>query len=268
MLAEILTRNRRIRPLVHCIANIVTANDCANLLLASGASPIMAEDPDEVEEIVSICSGLVLNVGTPNPRKIEALLRAGRAANRLGLPVILDPVGVGSSALRRDAVQRLLESVHFAIIRGNESEICTMACGMEARRGVDADDRSHFDETLSLARQLARNSGAIVVASGKADIVTDGETACRVLNGHPMMRFVTGTGCQLSALAGAFAASNPENLRTAALAATCAMGLCGEIAHRRLTPMDGNASYRNYIIDALFNLEPGVLEKEARYEIC
>ena len=268
MLAEILRRNRKVSPLVHCITNYVTINDCANLLLASGASPIMADDPEEAAEITAMCGALVLNLGTPNPRKLEAMLRAGQEANRLGRPVVLDPVGVGGSELRKTAAKRLLERVRIAVIRGNASEIRTLVQGTAAHRGVDTDESSSFEASFRLAGQLAESVGAAVVLTGDADVVTDGRTTFRVRNGHPMMRSVTGAGCQLSSLTGAFAAACPENTLHAALAATCAMGLCGEIAHRRLSPMDGNASYRNYIIDAMYNLTPEELERGAKYEVC
>ena len=264
MLGKIMQQCRARRPLVHCINNYVTANDCANLLLACGGSAIMADDPDEVAEITAMCDALVLNLGTPNPRRLEAMLAAGRRANDLGHPVVLDPVGVGGSALRRDGARRLMESVRFAAIRGNASEIATLARGVAAHRGVDRDAAAgDGDED---ARRLARATGAVVVATGERDVVADGAAAFRVANGHPMMQAVTGTGCQLSALLGAWIGANREAPLTAALAADCAMGLCGELAHRRLGPLDGNATYRNYIIDAMFRLTPEALEEGARYE--
>lgn len=264
MLGEIIEQTRQKRPLVHCITNYVSANDCANLLLGCGASAIMADDPEEVAEVTAMCDGLVLNMGTPNPRKLEALLIAGKAANRLGHPVVLDPVGVGSSIMRQTAVRQLLEQVCFATIRGNATEIATLAHGTAAHRGVDADEQN--DATEDNARQLARETDAVVIVTGDTDIVTDGATLYRVHNGHPMMRTVTGAGCQLSALVGAYVTANPDQTLQAALAAVCSMGLCGEIAHRRLTPMDGNASYRNYILDAIYNLTPEALEEGANYE--
>lgn len=264
MLEEIIQQTRHKRPLVHCITNYVSANDCANLLLGCGASAIMADDPEEAAEVTAMCDGLVLNMGTPNPRKLEALLIAGREANRLGHPVVLDPVGVGSSAMRQEAARKLLEQVHFAVIRGNATEIATLVRGTAAHRGVDADEQN--DATEANARQLARKTGAMVIVSGDTDMVTDGATLYRVHNGHPMMRTVTGAGCQLSALVGAYVTANPDKPLQAALAAVCAMGLCGESAHRRLTPMDGNASYRNYILDAICNLTPKALEEGANYE--
>ena len=265
MLSEILERNRSTGPLVHCISNYVTANDCVNLLLASGASGIMADDADEVEEITAMCQALVINLGTPNPRRLDAMLKAGKAANRLGHPVVFDPVGVGGSALRREAAARLLDAVRFFVIRGNASEIRTLVDGSAAHRGVDAD--TDCKDTTDLARQLARSSGAVVVLTGAEDIVTDGQRTYLVKNGHPMMRTVTGAGCQLSALIGAYAAANPAKLLLAALAAVCAMGLCGEQAYSRMTQLDGNASYRNYIIDAMFRLDGTALEEGANYEI-
>ena len=267
MLGEILVQNRRVRPLVHCISNYVTANDCANILLACGGSAIMADDPDEVKEVTAMCGGLVLNMGTPNPRRLEAMLRAGEEANRLSHPVILDPVGVGSSALRREAGRRILERVRFAAIRANATEIATLVCGSDAHRGVDADTgETAMDESEVNAKKLSQKTGAVVVVTGDTDIVTDGKRLYRIYNGHPMMRTVTGTGCQLSALLGACVTANPDRPLQAALAAVCAMGLCGEIAHDRLGPSDGNASYRNYIIDAIYNLTPEELEKGAKYE--
>lgn len=268
MLGEIIVQNRRSRPLIHCIANYVTANDCANILLACGGSAIMADDPDEVKEVTAMCDGLVLNMGTPNPRKTEALLRAGEEANRLGHPVILDPVGVGSSAMRREAGRQLLKRVRFAAIRANATEIATLVRGTAAHRGVDADiEESAMDAVGENARRLSQETGAVVVVTGDTDIVTDGKVLYRVHNGHPMMKTVTGSGCQLSALLGAYVTANPEQPLQAALAAVCAMGLCGEIAHARLCPLDGNASYRNYIIDAIYNLTPEELGRGAKYEI-
>ena len=267
MLCEIITQNRRRRPLIHCITNHVTANDCANILLACGGSAIMADAPDEVAEITAMCDGLVLNMGTPSPRKIEALLRAGKEANRLGHPVILDPVGVGSSLMRREAGRRLLEQIRFAAIRGNATEIATLVHGTAAHRGVDADiEESSMDAVDENAKHLSQETGAVVIVTGDTDIVTDGKILYRVHNGHPMMKTVTGSGCQLSSLLGAYVTANPEKPLQAALAAVCAMGLCGEVAHARLGPLDGNASYRNYIIDAIYNLTPEVLETGAKYE--
>lgn len=266
MLGEILEQTRKTGPLVHCMVNLVTANDCANLVLASGASPIMAEDAQEVAQVTAACDGLVLNLGTPSPRKIQALLLAGKTAKMQGKPIVFDPVGAGCSDFRRQASQDILTQVQPRIIRGNASEIRTLLRGTMAHRGVDAEDVA--EEPMELANLLAQRTGAVVVISGDVDIVTDGTISYRVRNGHPMMRSVTGTGCQMSVLIGAYAAANPNKPLLAALAGVCAFGLCGELAQRRLGPLDGNASYRNYIIDALYRLTGDALEEGAKYEIC
>lgn len=264
MLGEILEKTRKQNPLVHCMVNLVTANDCANLALACGASPIMAEDLEEAAQVVSACDGLVLNLGTPSPRKVQALLLAGKTAKNKGKPVIFDPVGAGCSDFRKNAALEILTQAD--IIRGNASEIRTLLRGTMAHRGVDAEKVA--EEPLELAKLLAQRTGAVVVVSGDVDIVTDGAVSYRVRNGHPMMRFVTGTGCQMSVLIGAYAAANPDKPLLAALAGVCGFGLCGELAQRRLGPLDGNASYRNFIIDALYRLTGNALEEGAKYEIC
>lgn len=265
MLGEIIAQNRRLAPLVHCIANHVSANDCANILLASGASAIMADDPDEAAEVTSICAGLVLNLGTPNPRKLQAMLLSGKQAMDLGRPVVLDPVGVGCSSLRRESVREMLSCLRFAAIRGNASEIALLAGQDGPKCGVDAAPAG--PQAIENARQLARKTGAVVVMTGPRDIITDGVLTYSCKNGHPMMRNITGTGCQLSALMGAYIAANPDRPLQAALAAVCAMGLCGETAHARLSPLEGSATMRAYIIDAICHLTPEDLEEGANYEL-
>ena len=162
----------------------------------------------------------------------------------------------------------LLEGIRFAAIRGNASEIATLVRGTAAHRGVDADiEEAAMDAVDETAKRLALETGAVVIVTGDTDIVTDGTMLYRVHNGHPMMKTVTGAGCQLAALLGAYLTANPEHPLQAALAAVCAMGLAGQLAYERLGPLDGNASYRNYIIDAIYNLTPEALEKGAKYEI-
>ncbi len=262
-----LSKVRRSGPLVHCITNYVTACDCANILLACGAAAIMAEDPEEAAEVTAACGGLVLNMGTPNPRKMEAMFRSGEEANRRGLPVVLDPVGIGVSALRRETGRELLRRLRFAAIRGNASEIAVLSEGAAGGRGVEsASDGQNRERAEENARKLSRETGAVVVSTGPVDIVTDGGRLWRVYNGHPVLRSVSGTGCQLSALLGAFLAASPDHKAEAALAAVCAMGLAGETAQSRLTPEEGNAACRNYIIDAVFRMTPEALEKGAKYE--
>jgi len=272
MFEQIFESVRQKSPLVHCITNYVTVNDCANMLLACGGSPIMADDPEDAVEITSICGGLTINIGTLNQRTIPAMLAAGKRANELGHPVVLDPVGAGASTLRTDTALRLLKEVKFAVIRGNISEIKTLASGSGTTKGVDADvaDRvteDNLDGAVSFVKELARRIGAVIAVTGAIDIVADGERAFCIRNGRPEMSSITGTGCQLSALTAAFVTANPDQPLEAAAAAVCAMGLCGEVAYKRMTELDGNASYRNYIIDAMYRLTSAELEKGAKYEM-
>ena len=272
MFQEMLENVRAKAPLIHNITNYVTVNDCANILLACGGSPIMADDIGEVEEITALCGGLNLNIGTLNQRTIPAMLAAGKRAKALGHPVVLDPVGAGASALRTTTALKLLEEVKPTVIRGNVSEIKTLALGSGSTKGVDADlsDRvtpENLDQMVAFAKDFAGRTGAVLAITGAIDIVADAGKAFCIYNGHPDMSRITGTGCQLSAVTAAYLTANPDHPLTAAAAAVSAMGLCGEIAHARLTALDGNATYRTYIIDAMYNLTPETLEKGARYEV-
>ena len=272
MLQDMLENVRRKAPLIHNITNYVTVNDCANIVLACGASPIMSDDIGEVEEITSISAGLNINIGTLNQRILPAMLAAGKKANELGHPVVLDPVGAGASSLRTASARKLLDEIRFTVIRGNISEIRALASGTVSTRGVDADlscrvTEENLDQAADFVKAFSRETGAVVAVTGSIDLVTDGDRVFCIRNGRPEMSRVTGTGCQLSAMTAAYVAANPKEPLTAAAAAVCAMGLCGEIAMGRMTPLDGNASYRNYIIDAVYHLTPEELERGARYEV-
>lgn len=272
MFKNIFENVRKICPLIHNITNYVTVNDCANIVIACGASPIMADDKDEAAEITEVCAGLNINIGTLNSRTIASMLIAGKRANELGHPVVLDPVGAGASKLRTDTAIKLLNEVKFAVIRGNISEIKTIASGSGTTKGVDADaadkvTEENLDSIAAFAKSFAEKTGSVIAITGAIDIVADGTKAYCIRNGHPMMSSITGTGCQLSAMTAAFVTANPDHPLEAAAAAVSAMGYAGEIAHSRLTEMDGNSSYRNYIIDAIYNMTPEMLEKGAKYEV-
>ena len=259
-------------PLIHNITNYVTANDCANILLACGASPIMADDPLEAADITGLCQGLHLNLGTPSQSRISSMLSAGKRAARLGIPIVFDPVGSGASPFRIRAAGELLKKIRFTVIRGNLSEIRALSRDRQQEKGVDAapSDKiteENLEQAAAFARQFARQAETIAVITGAIDIVTDGIRTFCIRNGHPMMNRVTGTGCQLSALTCAFLAANPGQPLEAAAAAAAAMGLCGEIAHKRLGSLDGSGSYRTYIMDAVYHLTPDQLEKGGNYEI-
>lgn len=272
MFKNILENVRTKNPLIHNITNYVTVNDCANMILACGASPIMADDKEEAAEITAICDGLNINIGTLNSRTIGSMFLAGKRANELKHPVVLDPVGAGASRLRTDTAARLLDEIHFTVIRGNISEIKTLAFGNGTTKGVDADvadqvTEENLSDVAAFAKAFAGKTGSVIVITGAIDVAADCERAYCIRNGHPMMSSVTGTGCQLSAMTAAFVSANPEHPLEAAAAAVCAMGYAGETAHRRLTKLDGNSSYRNYIIDAMYHMTPEILEEGAKYEV-
>ena len=270
MFENILENVRKKCPLIHNITNYVTVNDCANIVLACGASPIMADDKNEAADITEICAGLNINIGTLNTRTIDSMLIAGKRANELNHPIVLDPVGAGASKLRTDTAMRLLKEVKFSVIRGNISEIKTLASGSGTTKGVDVADRiteDNLDEAVAFAKAFAEKTGAVIVITGAIDVAADSKKAYCIRNGHSMMSSITGTGCQLSAMTAAFVTANPEYPLEAAAAAVCAMGYAGEVAHSRLTEMDGNATYRNYIIDAVYNMTPEILGKGAKYEV-
>lgn len=272
MLKEMLENVRKATPLIHNITNYVTVNDCANILLACGASPIMSDDLNEVEEITTICGGLNINIGTLNRTTIPSMFAAGKKANQYGHPVVLDPVGAGASKLRTETAHKLLEEVQFTVIRGNISEIKTLALGEGTTKGVDADNAEivtddTLDSTVIFAKKLSQKTGAIIVITGAIDIVADINKAFVIRNGHPMMSSITGSGCMLSSMIAAYLVANPEHPLEATTAAVCAMGLCGEKAQSRLSTYEGNSTYRNYIIDEVYNLTGSAFESGVKYEM-
>ena len=264
MNSSIIEKIRRAAPLIHCITNYVTVNDVANVLLAIGARPIMADDPEEVEEITALCAGLCLNIGTLNARTIPSMLAAGKHARTLGHPVVLDPVGAGASRLRTETALRILDEVHPTVIRGNISEIRTLAVGSGTTQGVDANAADAVTEetlaaTADFLRGFAARAEVIVVVTGAIDLVTDGVTVYAVRNGRAEMGRVTGTGCQLSALLAAALAAAPSNPLAAVSKTVALMGVAGEIAWAQMRERDGNATYRTRIIDAIYRMNAEAL---------
>jgi hydroxyethylthiazole kinase len=259
-------------PLIHNITNYVTVNDVANILLACGGSPIMADSPDEAEDIQTICGGLNINIGTLNSATIPAMFLAGKKAGELGHPAVLDPVGAGASRLRTETALRLLREVKFTAVRGNISEIKSLAAGAGTTKGVDADAADRVTEenlpaSVRFVKEVAAGLGCVAAVTGAIDLVSDGKRCFVIRNGRPEMSGITGTGCQLSALTAAYITANPDRPLEAAAAAVCLMGLAGETGWGRMLPGDGNSTYRNRIIDAVCNMTADELEAGARYEI-
>ena len=271
MFGKAIENVRKHAPLVHNITNYVTVNDVANVILACGGSPIMADEPEEAEDITTICGGLNINIGTLNKRTIEAMLAAGKRAQQLGHILVLDPVGAGASKLRTETAVKLMEELKFDVIRGNISEIKTLALGSGTTKGVDADvadavTEQNLSAAVHFVKDFSRRADCIVAVTGAIDLVADKDTCYVIRNGRPEMGLVTGTGCQLSGMLTAFLVANPDRL-TAAAAAVAAMGLAGEIAWEQMAEGEGNSSYRNRIIDAVYNMNGETLEKGAKYEI-
>jgi len=273
MFEKILKNVKDKTPLVHHITNYVTVNDCANMTLACGGSPIMADDINEAADITTICQSLVINIGTLNERTIQSMLAAAKKANKLGHPVILDPVGAGASPLRTTTVFKLLETIKFSVIRGNISEIKTVYAGSGATKGVDAAagdaiTEKTLDESIRFMQELSQKTQAVVVITGATDLVADARGAYIIRNGHAMMSQITGSGCMLTSVIGAYCGANPENILNSTAAAVSAMGLCGELAYEKiLQTAGGNASFRTHLIDAMSGMDWPTLKGGMKIEV-
>lgn len=272
MIKECLENVRKNVPLVHNITNYVTVNDVANVILACGGSPIMSDDEGDVEDITSICGGLNINIGTLNKNTIPSMYLAGKKANELGHVVLLDPVGAGASKLRTDTAVGLMKEIRFDVIRGNISEIKTLAYGSGSTKGVDADvadavTEDTLDNAVAFVKKLSAETGSIIAVTGAIDLVADSEKCYVIRNGRSEMGKITGTGCQLSGMMTAYVVANQDNKLEAAAAAVMVMGLAGEIGYSHLQAFEGNSTYRNRIIDAIYNMDGDTLEQGAKFEI-
>ena len=272
MLGKCLENVKEKTPLIHNITNYVTVNDVANALLASGGSPIMSDEPDDVADITSICGGLNINIGTLNKRSIEAMFISGKKSKELGHIVLLDPVGAGASKLRTETAVKIMEEIKPDIIRGNISEIKTLALGSGTTKGVDADAADvvtdeNLDSMVEFAKAFSKKSGAVIAITGAIDLVADSKKCYVIRNGSPMMSRITGTGCMLSGLTTAYAVANPDNIIEAVAASVCLMGLAGQIGVLKMSDNEGNSSLRNHIIDAIYNMDSEKLNKGAKYEV-
>lgn len=236
-------------PLVHNITNYVAMNIAANGLLAIGASPLMSFCEEEMEEIVTISSALVINIGCLDRNEIAGMRAAAQTASRLGKPWVLDPVGAGASRLRTETALSLIREFHPTIIRGNASEIMCLAGEQIVSRGVDSSNDSN--DAADAARSLAECTGAVVSVSGAVDYVTDGKRVGTISNGSPMMSKVTAMGCTASAITGAFAAVDGDTFH-AALNAMALMGVAGELA---AAGSRGTGSLAMNFIDELSNFD-------------
>jgi len=258
--AQNLAAVREKKPLIHNITNFVVMNTTANTLLAMGASPVMAHAENEVEEMVSFAGALVLNIGTLTDAWIASMITAGKKANTLNTPVILDPVGSGATSLRTDSAVKIIEQTRVSVIRGNASEILSLRRSDSKTKGVDA--IHSVEEAAEAATILARELRTTLAITGPTDLVTDGDRTIRVANGHPLMGYVTGTGCAATAVIGAFLAVDDDPV-SATATALAFFGLAGEKAGEKAA---APGSFQTALIDALYTITPEALKAGAKFE--
>ncbi|PID26108.1 hydroxyethylthiazole kinase [Sporosarcina sp. P7] len=206
---QLIQELRQKQPLVHCMTNFVVANFQANGLLAIGASPVMADAVEEAEDIAKIAACSILNIGTLKQQTVDAMILAGKSARAAGKPVVLDPVGAGATAFRKASVLKVLDEVDITLIRCNTGELAAIADVPWAAKGVDAGEGSA--DIVSIAKKTALKYNCLVAVSGEVDLVTDGHSTLSITGGHPMMTTITGTGCLLSSVTGAFLSVGMEH---------------------------------------------------------
>ncbi|MGX8694521.1 MAG: hydroxyethylthiazole kinase [Methanobrevibacter sp.] len=274
---ETLTQIKTKNPLTHCITNSVTINDCANAVLAIGGSPFMAEDAEELEEVVTIADALVINIGKLSKEQINSMNISAKVANDTDTPIVLDPVGVGVTQLRNQTTLDLINNYKITAIRGNISEIKAIAklIGVinqnNAAKGVDVNiDDIITEENLAangkIIKEVANKLDTTVLASGPIDILSDGETTIAIDNGDDMMPLITGSGCMLSSIVGScVGGSSPLE---GSLVAILAMNLAGEKARAKVEEKDeGTGSFRAYLIDYLYKTNAESLINESNIMI-
>ena len=254
MVAELLTRLREQKPLVHHITNWVTIYDCANMTRAFGALPVMAHAPEEAADMARLASALVLNIGTLTTGLVESMKIAARAANEKGIPVVLDAVGVGATKFRDTAAQSIFDTVRVDIIKGNASEIARLAGENVTTKGVEATDVA--GDIAAMAMKLATIRNAVVAVTGAEDVVADCSRAFVIQNGHPLMGAVVGTGCMAASVIGCFAAVESDHISAATAALVC-YGVAGELAAQGAS---GPGMFKERLFDEVYSLEPGIAE--------
>lgn len=265
---ELINKVKEINPLVLHYTNEVTINDCANITLALGASPLMSYSEEEVEEIVSVASSVVINIGTMNSSRLNLFVKAGKAANKFNKPVILDPVGVFATKTRTNFVNMLLNEIKFDVVKGNIAEIKFIG-GLDVRgQGVDSfDDGEDISEVV---KKVANKLGCIVVATGKVDFISDGENVIKVVNGTPKLKSVTGTGCMTGSLIGSYLGTynclkeDEKNIfkKVEAVAmGVITMALAGELADKNNIAI---GSFKEKLMNNVYEMNKEKLKEYAR----
>lgn len=248
-------------PLIHNITNVVVTNFTANGLYAIGASPVMAYAHEEVADMAKIAQAVMLNIGTLTATEVEAMFIAGRSANEHGVPVVLDPVGVGATSYRTETAKALLADLSIAVARGNAGEIANLVDEQVEMKGVDSSAK--IADLATLAKKAAVTLNTVVVMTGETDIITDGETTYECKNGDPMLAKVTGTGCLLSSVVAAFCSQGKSNLVEACAAAVGFYGIAAEVA-AELTASQGPGHFQIHFLDQLYKVGEGDIRRLAK----
>ena len=255
---ELIDKVKEINPLVVHYTNEVTINDCANVTLALGASPLMSYSYEEVEEVIGISSAVVINIGTMNSSRLDLFVQAGKAANKYSKPVIFDPVGVFATKTRSEFVNKLLNEVKFDVVKGNVAEI-KYICGLDVNgKGVDSFD--DVEDISEIVKKAAKRLECVIVATGVIDYVSDGKNVIKIENGTAKLKGITGTGCMTGSLIGSFLGTGKNRLESAAMG-TLVMGIAGELADEGNTPL---GSFKVKLMDNINKLNKNLIEENAR----
>ena len=257
--ASILNEIRNNSPLVHNITNYVVMNNTANALLSVGASPVMAHSLDEVEDIISISSSLVINMGTLSELWVDSMIKAGKKANELKKPIVFDPVGIGASSYRTEIAKEIIEKTSPCVIRGNASEIMVLAQLSSVTKGVDSTAKTV--EALDGAIQLSKELNNTVVVSGETDYIVTRNKVSSVNNGREIMSKVTGMGCTATSVIGASVAVE-DDVHEAAVFSMALMGVAGEIAESK---SNGPGSFQISFLDTLSSVSSKIISDNARF---
>ncbi|AJD28048.1 hydroxyethylthiazole kinase family protein [Clostridium botulinum CDC_297] len=251
------------KPLIHYITNPISINDCANMILAAGAKPIMAEHPLEVSEITSVSKSLGVNLGNITDNKMKSMLISGKTAYENKIPQVIDLVGVGCSKLRLDYARKFISECHPNVIKGNMSEIKAIYGIKSSAKGIDVGacdiiTEQNFDENIKMIKRLSMETGSVVAATGVVDIISNGTHTYIISNGCEVLSMITGTGCMLTGLIASYISS--ENILEGTVLAVALMGICGELSQHA----KGTGSFRNELIDNMFSIFDDIIIKKIR----
>lgn len=269
--AENIEKLRKLCPLIHCITNYVTINDCANAVLAIGGSPSMANEAPEMEEFVEIAGCTVINLGTLLEDQIEPMQIAATHTKETDTPLVLDPVAVGVTKLRNNVTMDIINRSSPSVIRGNMSEIKAIAKLFNIidettkAKGVDVSENDiikddNIEDNVRIIKKTAKKLNTTIAASGSKDIISDGDEVYLIDNGKPIMSKITGSGCMLTCVIGSFApVTTPLE---AAIIGTLSMDVAGELANIKVEQNnEGSGSFRTYLIDELYKMNEETVEK-------